>query len=108
MKSFERFDLPLKLKKIEYDIELEMKKGANKNKDLLRDLAKQKKEMSFSLDSFAPDRNVMPLEDLLVDCENLLNRLGSAYIEALADDSGSDESIDKLIEKVKILKESLT
>ncbi len=106
MKSFSYFELPSKLKKAEIDLNVEMDKGENKNRDILKDLAKQKKEMKVLLDSL-PVGSVKSRGDMLSECDILLANLKEAYFAALADDSGTDESIDKLIKDVKAIKTNL-
>ena len=106
MKAVRHFELPLKLKKAEIDLKSEMDKGDYKNRDILQILAKQKKEMKAELDSL-PIGSVKSREDLLLKCEILLANLEEAYITALADDSGTDESIDMLIKDVKVIKANL-
>ena len=111
MKSFQIFayeiSLPFKLKKIEIDFELEMDKGENKNREMLKDLAKQKKEVKSAVDSLPADPTISR-EDILADCNLLLTKLKDVYSDALAEDSGSDENIEQLIENVKRVKEKIT
>ena len=95
------------MKQVESDIQLEMKKGENKNFDILKYLAKQKKETKALLDGL-PIGTLKSSEDLLSECDNLITNLEEALIDALADDSANFVTIDRLIKEVSILKEKVT
>ena len=108
--SFKQFaykvGLSFKLKKAEFDFELEMDKGENKNRELLKDLAKHKKELETEIDNISED-SIISREDILLKCNILLSRLKKSYSVALAEDSGNDENIEQVINQVKRTKEKI-
>ena len=94
------------MRNIEGVIQLEIQKGPNKNRDLLIDLATQKKELKVAIDSL-PTETAISREDMLIDCDHLLIKLGDAYTESLTDGSGGDASIDILINNISTIRGTL-
>ena len=106
MNAVNQFELPNKMRNIEIAIQLEMKKGSNKNRELLVNLATQKNELKVAMGSL-PQDTIISREDLLLKCDDLIVQLENAYIDALTDGSGSDASIDILLGKINTLRETL-
>ena len=96
MISYDRFNLPNKLKTIESSIQLEMKKGPNKNRDLLIELGSQKKALKVAMGTLSSE-TIIPREALLVKCDALITQLENAYMDALTEGTGSEASIDSIL-----------